>query len=147
MTVAAREPVVAARELVENSDERVRRSTVFQQTVIPAWTLLQDAACRRATPVAIIELMATVRITEAELARDLHTVLEKVRQGVEVVIEQDSRPVAVIKAPMVHGRKISEVIAALEASGANAVIDEDFARDVEQGIKAHREPWNPPSWD
>ncbi len=27
------------------------------------------------------------------------------------------------------------MIAALEASGANAVIDEDFARDVEEGIK------------
>ena len=40
-----------------------------------------------------------------------------------------------------------EVIAALEANGANAVIDEDFARDVEDGINAHREPWNPPSWD
>lgn len=89
----------------------------------------------------------TVRITEAELARDLHSVLEKVQQGVEVVIEQDSRPVAVLKAPVVQGRKISEVIAELEASGANAVIDEDFARDVEEGIKAHREPWNPPSWD
>jgi antitoxin (DNA-binding transcriptional repressor) of toxin-antitoxin stability system len=42
----------------------------------------------------------TVRMTEAELARDLHTVLEKVRQGAEVVVEQDSRPVAVIKAPV-----------------------------------------------
>jgi antitoxin (DNA-binding transcriptional repressor) of toxin-antitoxin stability system len=89
----------------------------------------------------------TVRMTEAELARDLHTVLDKVRQGVEVVIEQDSRPVAVLKAPLVSGRRISEVIAALDASGANAVIDEDFARDVEEGIKLHREPWNPPSWD
>jgi len=88
-----------------------------------------------------------VRMTEAELARDLHTVLDKVRQGVEVVIEQDSRPVAVLKAPLVSGRRISEVIAALDASGANAVIDEDFARDVEEGIKLHREPWNPPSWD
>jgi hypothetical protein len=39
------------------------------------------------------------------------------------------------------------VIAALEASGANAVIDEDFARDVKEGIQAHHEPWNPPSWD
>jgi hypothetical protein len=39
------------------------------------------------------------------------------------------------------------VIAALEASGANAVIDEGFARDVEAGIQAHREPWNPPSGD
>ena len=88
-----------------------------------------------------------VRMTEAEVARDLHTVLEKVRQGVEVVIEQDSRPVAVIKAPIPTGRKISEVIAALESSGANAVLDDDFARDVEEGIRARRQPWNPPSWD
>jgi antitoxin (DNA-binding transcriptional repressor) of toxin-antitoxin stability system len=95
----------------------------------------------------MIEEMATVRITEAELARDIHAVLAKVRQGVEVVIEEDSRPVAVIKAPVVKGRKISEVIAALEASGANAVLDEDFARDVEEGIRARRQPWNPPSWD
>lgn len=34
----------------------------------------------------------TIRMTEAEVARDLHTVLEKVRQGMEVVIEQDTRP-------------------------------------------------------
>jgi antitoxin (DNA-binding transcriptional repressor) of toxin-antitoxin stability system len=95
----------------------------------------------------MIRDMITVHVTEAELARDLHAVLEKVRQGIEVVIEQDSRPVAVLTAPQVKGRKISEVIAALEAGGASAVIDEDFARDVEDGIKAHREPWNPPSWD
>ena len=91
--------------------------------------------------------MRTVHVTEAELARDLHAVLEKVRQGIEVVIEQDSRPVAVLKATQVTGRKISDVIAALEASGASAVIDQDFARDVEEGIQAHREPWDPPSWD
>ena len=89
----------------------------------------------------------TIRITEAELARDIHAVLARVQEGVEIVVEQDHRAVAVIKAPLVKGRKISEVIAALEASGANAIIDEDFARDVEEGIKAHREPWNPPSWD
>jgi antitoxin (DNA-binding transcriptional repressor) of toxin-antitoxin stability system len=89
----------------------------------------------------------TVHMTEAEVARDLHTVLEKVRQGVEVIIEQDSRPIAVLKAPVVKGRMISEVIAALEARGSNAVIDDDFARDIEEGIKAHREPWNPPSWE
>ncbi len=89
----------------------------------------------------------TVRMTEAELARDLRIVLDNVRQGVEVIIERDSRPVAVLKAPVVRGRRISEVIAALDASSANAVIDEDFARDVEEGIRSHREPWNPPSWD
>lgn len=95
----------------------------------------------------MIRDMMTVHVTEAELARDVRAVLEKVRQGIEVVIEQDNRPVAVLKAPEMKGRKISEVIAALEASGASAVIDEDFARDVEEGVKAHREPWNPPFWD
>ncbi len=95
----------------------------------------------------MIENGMTVHMTEAEVARDLHNVLAKVRQGVEVVIEQDSLPVAVIKAPVVKGRKISDVIAAMEASGAHAVLDEDFAGDVEEGIRASRQPWNPPSWD
>ena len=38
------------------------------------------------------------------------------------------------------GRLISEVLADLKARGSNAVMDEDFARDIEEGIKAHREP-------
>jgi hypothetical protein len=63
------------------------------------------------------------------------------------VIEQDHRTVAVIKPPKPAGRMISEVIADLKARGSSAVMDDDFARDVEEGIKAHRQPWNPPSWD
>ena len=62
-------------------------------------------------------------------------------------MEQDNRPVAVIKTPPVGGRKISEVIAAMKASGANAFIDEDFERDVEEAIRLHSQSWNPPSWD
>jgi antitoxin (DNA-binding transcriptional repressor) of toxin-antitoxin stability system len=95
----------------------------------------------------MIEDMAVLHMTEAEVVKDIAAVLSQVRQGVEVVVEQDHRPVAVIRPSQPAGRKISEVIAALEASGANAVIDQDFARDVEEGIKARREPWNPPSWD
>ena len=64
----------------------------------------------------------------------------KVRQGV-------NHSVAVIKTPPVGGRKISEVIAAMKASGAKAAVDEDFARDVEDAIRLHSQPWNPPSWD
>lgn len=86
-------------------------------------------------------------LNEADVVKDIVAVLKKVRQGSEVVIEENHRPIAVIKPTTVAGRSISEVIAALEASGANAIVDEDFARDVEAGIEAHREPWNPPSWD
>ena len=64
----------------------------------------------------MIEAMATVRITEAEPARDIHAVLARVREeGVEVIVEQDHRPVAVIKTPQGPGRKISECIALAKA--------------------------------
>jgi antitoxin (DNA-binding transcriptional repressor) of toxin-antitoxin stability system len=95
--------------------------------------------------------MATVRITEAELARDLHAVLAKVREGVEVIVEQDHRPVAVIKTPRGPGRKISECIALAKAHeeelGYAPIPDPDFAHDVQAAIDARREPFHPPAWD
>ena len=91
--------------------------------------------------------MATVHMSEAEVARDLHAALAKVQQGVEIVIEQDHRPVAVLKPSKPVGRLISEIVADLKARGSKAVMDDDFARDIEEGIKAQRQPWNPPSWD
>jgi antitoxin (DNA-binding transcriptional repressor) of toxin-antitoxin stability system len=91
--------------------------------------------------------MVTVHMSEADVVKDIASVLAKVRQGVEVVIEQDHRAVAVIKPSKPGGRMISEVIAELRARGSCAVMDDDFARDIEEGIKAHRQPWNPPSWD
>ena len=95
----------------------------------------------------MIEGMATVHMSEAEVARDLHAVLAKVQQGVEVVIEQHHRPIAILKASQPRGRLISEIVADLKARGSNAVMDDEFARDIEEGIKAQRQPWNPPSWD
>ena len=51
-----------------------------------------------------IVAMGTLRITEAELARDMHAILAKVQRGVEVVVEQDHRPVAVLRPPDRSGR-------------------------------------------
>lgn len=99
----------------------------------------------------MIQDMSTVRITESELARDVHGVLEKVQQGVEIIVEQNHRPVAVIKTPATPGRKISECIALAKEYehklGYRPVPDPDFAKDVEAAIAAHREPLQPPSWD
>ena len=47
----------------------------------------------------------TLHITEAELGRDIHAVLAKVRAGVEVIVERDHRPVAIIKTPQGPGRQ------------------------------------------
>jgi hypothetical protein len=75
----------------------------------------------------------------------------KVQEGVEAIVEQDHRPVAVIKAPKGPGRKISECIALAkgyqEKLGYAPVPDPDFARDVQAAVDARREPLNPPAWD
>ncbi len=77
--------------------------------------------------------MATVRMSVAELARDLHAALVQVQQGVEIIIEQDHRPVAVLEpfASTRPGRKLSECITlakAYEAKLGHApVADEDFS--------------------
>jgi hypothetical protein len=34
-----------------------------------------------------------------------------------------------------------------ESGGAHGIVDEDFAGDVEKGIAAHDEPWNPSGLD
>jgi antitoxin (DNA-binding transcriptional repressor) of toxin-antitoxin stability system len=95
----------------------------------------------------MIEAMGTLRITEAELARDIHAVLAKVQEGAEVIVEQDHRPVAVIRTPLAMGRLLSECIALAEARGSTVTLDEGFMNDVEEGIASRSQPWNPPSWE
>jgi antitoxin (DNA-binding transcriptional repressor) of toxin-antitoxin stability system len=38
-----------------------------------------------------------IHMSEAELARDIHSLVDLVRAGVEVVVERDSQPVAVLR--------------------------------------------------
>jgi hypothetical protein len=64
--------------------------------------------------------MVTVHLTEAELAQDVHAALDKVRHGMEIVIDDDRRAVAVIKIPKAQGSMISE--------------DDDLQQ------------WDPPAW-
>ncbi len=95
----------------------------------------------------MIGSMGQVRITEAELAGDPHGVLDIVQHGVEVVVEQDHRPVAVIRSPLPKGRLLSECIALAEAGGSTATLDEGFMKDVEDGIARRGQPWKPPAWE
>ena len=91
--------------------------------------------------------MATLHISEVELTRDIHAFLAKVQEGVEIVVEQDHRPIAVIRSPVMKGRLLSECIAVAEARGSTVTLDEGFMKDVEEGIASRSQPWNPPSWE
>ena len=93
-----------------------------------------------------MELMATVQMNEADVARDLRGALAKVQRGVEIVIERDNQPIAVLKQSTSArpGRKISECIElakAYEAKLGDAPVpDASFAGDIQEGIDVHREP-------
>jgi prevent-host-death family protein len=89
-----------------------------------------------------------IHISEAEAASDFASLMARVRDGAEVVIEQDARPVAVLRsAEPQPGRLLSESIALAEAHGSTVTLDGDFGRDLEEIINSHREPLNPPAWD
>ena len=87
-----------------------------------------------------------IHISEAEAASDFRSLLARVRAGAEVIIEDNSEPVAVVHPAQPVRRTISECIALLPEN-STATIDPDFAKDVEIAIDSHREPLNPPAWD
>jgi len=90
--------------------------------------------------------MAQLHLSEAELIKDIQAVLEKVRQGTEVVVERGSRTVAVIRPVIGPGRPIDECIALAKARSSGATLDEDFARDLEE-IIADRQPLDTSPWE
>ena len=90
-----------------------------------------------------------IRVSEAEAGREFRSLMAHVRAGAEVVIEHDTRPVAVLHAAEPVRRTISECIALAKAheeeTGKATILDADFAEDVE-AILNKRKPWNPPVW-
>jgi len=94
--------------------------------------------------------MAQLHMTEAEVVRDIQAVLERVRQGGEVVVEHDHEPVVVLRPAVPRRRTISECITLAEQRererGYAITLDPDFAADIEEIVR-NRKPWNPPSWD
>ena len=91
--------------------------------------------------------MATVRMTDSDVRNNFAAVLQKIREGIEVVVEQNHRPVALIRSPLPQGRLLSECIALAEARGTTAVPDEGFIKDVAEEIAERSKPWIPPTWE
>jgi hypothetical protein len=94
----------------------------------------------------MLEGMARLHITEAELARDVHAVLDKVRQGAEIVIEQDHSPNSSAAVGYATPPQNFRSVGA-NAKNSTAIMDESFARDMQAAIESHREPLDGSSWD
>jgi antitoxin (DNA-binding transcriptional repressor) of toxin-antitoxin stability system len=66
----------------------------------------------------MIEHMAELHVTEAEIARNFAAVLENIQQGAEVIVERNAQPVAVIKLPQFRRRSIDECSALARKHGS-----------------------------
>ncbi len=89
-----------------------------------------------------------IHMSEEEATSNFASVLARVRAGTEVVIDSasDNVPIAVIHPPIPVRRSLSSCIALL-SKDSSAIMDCDFARDVEAAIVAHRDSLEPPAWD
>ena len=100
----------------------------------------------------IIKNMATIRISEADAARDFAGLPACVREGTEVVIESDARAIAIVRpaGDEFRPRTLSESIALArkqaEDSGQELTMSPEFAADLEEIIR-NRRPWNPSTWE
>jgi prevent-host-death family protein len=87
--------------------------------------------------------MPVIHISETEAANDFAGLMARVRAGEEIVIEANSRPIAILRAVDPPRRSISETIARSEDSskqlGFTPVMDANFAADMEEIIR-NRKP-------
>lgn len=96
--------------------------------------------------------MGTTHIPVAEAARDLPRLLDRVRAGEDIIIDDGSpTPVRLAPAPPVSiGRTVSEVIATLETRerelGYPLRMGADFADDLQEIIN-NRKPRDTSEWD
>ena len=93
--------------------------------------------------------MAVIHISEAEAARDLAGVLNRVAAGEEIQIDKDAssfKIVSVGEQQKDKPRLLSEILAAMKLHPYEGVLDDQFGNDVEEGIRLHeheslRDPW------
>jgi antitoxin (DNA-binding transcriptional repressor) of toxin-antitoxin stability system len=92
-----------------------------------------------------------IHISDADAASDFASLLVHVSAGAEVIIERDSRPVAVVRpAEESRGRFLSESIALAEEHakemGYEPTMDPAFAADLREIINT-RKPRDLSAWD
>jgi len=94
--------------------------------------------------------MAT-HITEAAAAADFSALLARAKAGEEIAIDTGEQDIVSIRlVPRTRGRLLSESLkiaqARTEERGFEAVMDADFAADVQERIR-NRKPRDTSAWD
>ena len=91
--------------------------------------------------------MATFHISRAEAAKDFDGMLERVRNGDEVVIEENLHPAVVIRSAGDRPIRLSEALRCARERGSTLTLDGGFEADLNAVINSHPEPLIDPNDD
>jgi antitoxin (DNA-binding transcriptional repressor) of toxin-antitoxin stability system len=92
--------------------------------------------------------MAVIHISRSDAASDFDGLMARAANGDEIHIESNARVVAkLLPADAPRPRLLSESLKILKERGASVTLDAEFGRNLEEIIRSHREPLNPPAWD
>ncbi|HZL25928.1 MAG TPA: hypothetical protein VFC39_05305 [Acidobacteriaceae bacterium] len=94
--------------------------------------------------------MAVLHISEEEAVKDFGSVLSKVDDGYEIVVDRPGPSVTIKGVGLPPARTIAEGLAILEEReklGVLGVMDEDFANDVRKFRERHPESLDSSKWD
>lgn len=92
--------------------------------------------------------MAVIHISRSEAETNFEGILARAASGDIIHIESDARVIArLLPGDMPEPRLLSDSLKILSDRGVNVTLDGEFGRDLEEIIRSHREPLNPPSWD
>ncbi len=90
-------------------------------------------------------------MTDAEIVTNFSSVIEKVERGIDVIVDRNDRPVAVIRSPAPAGRPLDECILLStryeQASPRPPSADPDFERDVRAAVESHHDHSDSSGWD
>ena len=92
--------------------------------------------------------MAVVHISRAEAASDFEALMARAANGDEILIEANTGVIVrLVPAEAPRPRLLSESLRILRERGSTVTLDGDFGHDLEEIIRSHDEPLNPPAWD
>ena len=88
-----------------------------------------------------------IHVSEDDATSDFASLLAHVRAGVEIIIERNAKPIAILHPAEPSLRLLSESLRLAQEHGSTATLDDGFASDLEHVINGHREPLDPPAWE
>jgi hypothetical protein len=93
--------------------------------------------------------MAVIHISEAEAARDLSGLIDKVRAGEQVHIDRGAESFALVAAvdDFPPGWTIDDAIRRSKARGSTVTLDDAFGDDMEEIMRFNRQGGWPNDWE